>query len=523
MPVHIIGRSVTDLRTCALLVTAILLVAGGTAWGAALPISDEFRTMADWTVVDRGSGVQAECKNGLMHIYDRPPHPGMIYQKTTFVMGPTDFRIRVKSPGSNFSFCIANALANPLDERLNWTGHPKDGLAVDMSFRDGGQTSLYKYAGGLEQEGDPFGAADTRDMWHTVQVKVRDTFVEVTRDGQLVGRTTWSVPMNQECRLWMSASYGDSHLNWLRAESQPMLVEPFRWRHHQWAEFPVGDGQMEVSAGTMKLWDAPSDPGEAYWTDTFRLETYNIKMRVRSTDTLDSGVSEAAGGWVCLGIAEVESTPAEENRGPNANPNNGLQLDMAFHSDPEPTWNAYRFEDGTSVEMSQHPYSGTWDEWHTVTVQVRKTLVRVYCDSDLVGTVPFSISGDVERRLWLGTTSGHTEVNWIKVIPRTYPAGTSGTLALTGLSSAPTAAGAQLTFSLSADAAVDARVLNLAGRPVGTICRNRPCAAGLTSLVWNAMSDRGLRAPNGAYLIEVGARGAEGQQVRQVTTVQLRR
>ena len=101
--------------------------------------------------------------------------------------------------------------------------------------------------------------------------------------------------------------------------------------------------------------------------------------------------------------------------------------------------------------------------------------------------------------------------------------GGSGTLAVTSLSAAPTAAGAQVTFSLSAQAQVQARVLNIAGRPVKTICTARACEAGPNTLLWNAQSDAGLAVPSGTYVVEVVARAADGPQARGLARVVLRR
>jgi hypothetical protein len=93
-----------------------------------------------------------------------------------------------------------------------------------------------------------------------------------------------------------------------------------------------------------------------------------------------------------------------------------------------------------------------------------------------------------------------------------------------GLVAVPTrAGGTDILFSLSAPATVEARVLNVAGRPVRTLCAARACSAGLNSLVWNAQSDGGLAVPNGTYLVEVRARTAAGGDSRAVTQVSLRR
>ena len=99
----------------------------------------------------------------------------------------------------------------------------------------------------------------------------------------------------------------------------------------------------------------------------------------------------------------------------------------------------------------------------------------------------------------------------------------SAGLRVAGLSAVPTAAGAQVAFSLSTPASVQARVLNIAGRPVKTICTARECEAGANTLLWNATSDAGVTVPNGMYLVEVTGRAEGGGEARALTRVMLRR
>jgi hypothetical protein len=94
---------------------------------------------------------------------------------------------------------------------------------------------------------------------------------------------------------------------------------------------------------------------------------------------------------------------------------------------------------------------------------------------------------------------------------------------IAGLMALPSAGGAEVAFSLSAAADVSARVLNLAGRPVRTLCVDQACQAGVTRLVWNAQADTGLRVPSGQYLVEVTARSPQGGQSRALATVRLMR
>ncbi len=90
------------------------------------------------------------------------------------------------------------------------------------------------------------------------------------------------------------------------------------------------------------------------------------------------------------------------------------------------------------------------------------------------------------------------------------------------LTAMPTSAGAQVTFSLAGAADVSATVLNIAGRPVRTLCADQACEAGMNTLVWNALSDRGLRVPSGTYLIRITARAGDGAQSSALATVAVR-
>ena len=94
---------------------------------------------------------------------------------------------------------------------------------------------------------------------------------------------------------------------------------------------------------------------------------------------------------------------------------------------------------------------------------------------------------------------------------------------LTSLSAVPTRWGTQIAVALSGPARIEARVLNLAGRPIGTLCRGRLCEAGITTLLWDGRSDTGLRAPAGVYLMEVLASDASGTTSRGLASVKLSR
>jgi hypothetical protein len=101
--------------------------------------------------------------------------------------------------------------------------------------------------------------------------------------------------------------------------------------------------------------------------------------------------------------------------------------------------------------------------------------------------------------------------------------GSASSVAVTSLMAIPTNTGTQITFSLSSAAQVEARILNIAGRPVKTLCHARESEAGSNTLLWNAQSDTGLPVPNGTYVVEVTAKTGEGPESRALTQVRLSR
>ena len=96
-------------------------------------------------------------------------------------------------------------------------------------------------------------------------------------------------------------------------------------------------------------------------------------------------------------------------------------------------------------------------------------------------------------------------------------------LAVSGVTAAPTAIGAEVSFTLSADADVSATVMNLAGRPVRRVTTAKPCTTGRNTVLWNATSDSGLKVPAGMYLMRIEANAPDGSRVQALTPVRLGR
>jgi hypothetical protein len=115
-------------------------------------------------------------------------------------------------------------------------------------------------------------------------------------------------------------------------------------------------------------------------------------------------------------------------------------------------------------------------------------------------------------------------VDFIPLAGGVLPTGDAGgVLALAGVAALPTGAGAEIVFSLSAPASVSVSVLNLAGRPVATMLRGRQMREGSQRVLWNGLTSTGTRAPGGAYLVRIEARGDAGQTAQGVRSLTLHR
>jgi len=119
-----------------------------------------------------------------------------------------------------------------------------------------------------------------------------------------------------------------------------------------------------------------------------------------------------------------------------------------------------------------------------------------------------------------GRWAGGKPTNLRKGISVSATAGTLGLL--TSLSAAQTNVGAQVTILLASAATVDARIVNLAGRPVRQVATGRELEAGLNTLLWDGRNGEGLHVPAGQYIVVVEARTDDGGQDRRVCPVAVR-
>jgi subtilisin family serine protease len=101
---------------------------------------------------------------------------------------------------------------------------------------------------------------------------------------------------------------------------------------------------------------------------------------------------------------------------------------------------------------------------------------------------------------------------------------TASSLAINTMSVQPNrSGGAQIAFSLSADAQTDVEILNIAGRSVRKVEQEHLRLAGNHTILFNGRNGYGARVPDGCYLVALRAKAQDGCQVRQLMTVNLTR
>jgi hypothetical protein len=130
------------------------------------------------------------------------------------------------------------------------------------------------------------------------------------------------------------------------------------------------------------------------------------------------------------------------------------------------------------------------------------------------------------RSVYLRTTTGYSYEVGEAAGERSFTLKLSAAdaqLVIGALAAVATGGGAQVSYTLSEDAAVDAEILNIAGRVVRRLVADRPQDAGPQQIVWDGRNGAGAWVPAGTYFVRLRARAAGGQQVSMVCAVQIGR
>ena len=123
------------------------------------------------------------------------------------------------------------------------------------------------------------------------------------------------------------------------------------------------------------------------------------------------------------------------------------------------------------------------------------------------------------KRLWARTLSGYTYNSGtggerafrLEIVPNL-----GGGLSVTVAPAAVKTGVVALTYTLSRSASVQMTILNLAGRTVRVLTRDKAAQPGVNSEAWNLRSDTGARVPAGRYLVRIQAAADDGQQVSAI-------
>lgn len=120
--------------------------------------------------------------------------------------------------------------------------------------------------------------------------------------------------------------------------------------------------------------------------------------------------------------------------------------------------------------------------------------------------------------------ASYGRVDFSPLLGGVIPSGIAGTTLNLSAACAPTAAGgAEIALTLSADAWLSVEVLNIAGRPVRALVRDRPSSQGVSRLAWDGRASTGLAVPSGVYVVRATARADSGAKAASVATLSLRR
>lgn len=131
------------------------------------------------------------------------------------------------------------------------------------------------------------------------------------------------------------------------------------------------------------------------------------------------------------------------------------------------------------------------------------------------------------RRVYMRTTNGYSfrlsagESSREFTIEISTKAG--DTLAIQSLQAQPSQDTVRISYALSAPAAVQVEIRNVAGRLVRRLGSSSLSPAGRSELLWNCASDSGQRVPSGRYLICLTGRSDNGQLVQAVQAVSVQR
>lgn len=243
----------------------------------------------------------------------------------------------------------------------------------------------------------------------------------------------------------------------------------------------------------------------------------DVRVMAPGLNTTTQSIAARASAQVGLDRYDVPQPPASVK-------DQEVYLQSAFYGGANSLGMPYLVDTRDARERQQ--------EWHlVVTTNALETPVTVTwpslesLPSGLIATLVDDATG---QRRYMRTTTSYTfrtgstpSERVLRIIVQPRP---EQSLIISGVTTAQTAQGVVFTYSLSAEAAVDVRVRNIAGTVISNIALDRLSPAGQNSILWNGRNTRGSLVPAGRYLCEIIARSpVTGQALSVVQPLQVTR
>lgn len=325
----------------------------------------------------------------------------------------------------------------------------------------------------------------------------------------------------------LTVTYAGNTMDLPSAESQGIM------RSYGWV-YDRTTGEYELVHAT--LGNHPSiAPWEGFWVLADKTCTLTL---TRPTGTAPATATSATvrpaadGGWPVQLVARGRSQSDSVNYFGVSSCGNAIENPPRLGPGPELTFVevsgarpgarcATSFVASAQADMRWR-FNVDWQEAQGTVTLSWPDLSRVPRDYDL-----YLHDLDQDKRVSMRQQAGY-------VVDATESAGTrrfaieasrrrTGPALVTALSVKPAGQGSQVVFTLSKPASCTVAVMNIAGRVVREVERDRLRGAGTQTAAWDGRSRDGTPVPAGVYLVKVTARGEDGTVTSALRNIRLAR
>ena len=374
---------------------------------------------------------------------------------------------------------------------------PSDATAVDST-----RTYSLDIKAGWNQIGNPFGSSVRLDQIRVAATSGGEYSLDEAVNRNMLVPTIFAYDPSTNSYTW-ELTPSESWMNpysgyWLLAREDCTLLIP--------PPSLFGTSQARTSQVAVK----PLAVGPKNWKLDLQVSTSGLPVQTRS-------LAVRANATKGLDRYDVPEPPPSVK-------SQSVYLQSAFYPGQSAVGTAYLMDTRGPADGSQE-----WDL--IVRTNAANSDVTVSWPSleqlpkTLVATLVDQATG--ERR-YMRTTSSYTirtssapTERLLKVIVQPRPA---QSLAVTSVQSVQTAQGTALSYTLSADAAVDICIRNMSGRVISQVASGQLATAGQNTTLWSSRNTRGVLVPNGRYLCQITAKSpVTGQSMSVVHPLEVRR